>query len=125
MQSFVPSIKRLSVTIQWTADITEHTHVTEIKTLARASNNNNYDPQICCFLDWAEKCRAFELATLIRQKDLFVPLQDPEDVDHEIDENERDDHDSDETESDITPTTSLAHPPTNYFAIAVRLHSKD
>ena len=125
MQSFVPSIKWLSIAIQWTADITDHAHVTEIKTPARASNNNNYNPQICPFLDQAEKCWVFELMTLICQKDLFVPLQDLKDVDHEIDKNERDNQDSDETESDITPTTSLASPPTNYFIIAIHLHSKD
>lgn len=125
MQSFVPSIKRLGATIQWTADITEHAHMTEIKTLARASNNNNYDPQICHFLDQAEKCWAFELATLICQKDLFAPLQDLGDVNHEIDESQRDDEDLNETEPDIMPTMSLARPPTNYFAISIRLHSKD
>ena len=125
MQSFVSSIKQLSTTIQWTADITEHAHVTEIKTPARASNNNNYDPQICRFLDRAEKCQVFELATLIRQKDLFTPPQDLGDVNHEIDESQRDDEDSNETEPDIMPTTSLAHPPTNYFTISICLHSKD
>ncbi|KAI6015336.1 hypothetical protein F5J12DRAFT_781332 [Pisolithus orientalis] len=30
---------------------------------ASASNNNNYDPQICQYLNHAEKCRTFELMT--------------------------------------------------------------
>jgi hypothetical protein len=51
MQSFVPSIRRLSVAIQWSADVTEHTHISEIKTPTSASNNNNYDLQICWYLD--------------------------------------------------------------------------
>ena len=47
MQNFVQSISQLGVPIQWSADITEHAHISEIKIPARASNNNNYDPQIC------------------------------------------------------------------------------
>jgi len=61
MQSFVPSIRNVGVAIQWTTDVTEHAHVTEIKTPAEASNNHNYDPQICWYLDRSEKCRMFEL----------------------------------------------------------------
>jgi len=47
MQSVVPSILRAGVPIQWSADLTEHAHIEQIKEPARASNNNNYDPQIC------------------------------------------------------------------------------
>ncbi|KAG9309410.1 hypothetical protein JVU11DRAFT_10661 [Chiua virens] len=69
MQSIAPSIKCVGVTIQWTADTMEHAHVSEIKMPARSTNNNNYDPQICCYLDWAEKCRSFELATSLHEQD--------------------------------------------------------
>ena len=51
MQNFVPSISQLGVPIQWSANVTEHAHISEIKIPARASNNNNYDPQICWYLD--------------------------------------------------------------------------
>jgi len=46
MQSMVPSILRAGVPIQWSADLTEHAHIEQIKDPARACNNNNYDPQI-------------------------------------------------------------------------------
>ncbi|KAG1851431.1 hypothetical protein DFJ58DRAFT_728872 [Suillus subalutaceus] len=63
MQSIVPSIHSSGVTGQWSADVTEHVHITEIKDPARSSNNNNYDPQICRHLDRTDKCNRFELAT--------------------------------------------------------------
>ncbi|KAG2047667.1 hypothetical protein BDR06DRAFT_985100 [Suillus hirtellus] len=47
MQSIIPSICNSGVIGQWSADITEHAHITEIKDPARSSNNNNYDTQIC------------------------------------------------------------------------------
>ena len=47
MQSIIPSIWWSGVPMQWTADITEHVHITEIKVPAGSSNNNNYEPQIC------------------------------------------------------------------------------
>jgi hypothetical protein len=43
------------------ADTTEHAHITLIKDPGDATNNNNYDPQICRFLDRAEKCRLFDI----------------------------------------------------------------
>ena len=49
------------------ADVTEHAHITEIKDLARQSNNNNYDPQIYRHLDRKEKLCRFELATTFCQ----------------------------------------------------------
>ncbi|KAG1905725.1 uncharacterized protein F5891DRAFT_1125768 [Suillus fuscotomentosus] len=62
MQSIVPSIRNTGVAMQWTADTTEHAHITEIKDPAQSSNNNNYDPQICRHLDRVDKCRRFDLA---------------------------------------------------------------
>ncbi|KAG2104748.1 uncharacterized protein F5147DRAFT_775568 [Suillus discolor] len=46
MQSIVPSIRNSSIIAQWSADVTEHVHITEVKDPTRSSNNNNYDPQI-------------------------------------------------------------------------------
>ena len=42
--------------MQWFADITEHTHVQEIKVLTCAKNNQNYYSQIVQYLDCSEKC---------------------------------------------------------------------
>ncbi|KAG2751395.1 hypothetical protein P692DRAFT_20872491 [Suillus brevipes Sb2] len=63
MQSIMPSICSSGVTGQWSADVTEHVHITEIKDPVRFSNNNNYDPQICRHLDRTDKCNRFKLAT--------------------------------------------------------------
>ena len=67
--------------MQWTADVMEHTHVTEIKVPVESSNNNNYEPQICRYLDRAEKCRSFEFATSLLGQ--HVPGGSPSDVDSE------------------------------------------
>lgn len=69
MQSIVPSIRSSGVTGQWSADVTEHAHITEIKDPARSSNNNNYNPQICRHLDRTDKCNRFELATSLLDRE--------------------------------------------------------
>ncbi|KAG1842142.1 hypothetical protein F4604DRAFT_1939014 [Suillus subluteus] len=52
MQSITASTCKVGALIQWSADTTEHAHISEIKDPARHTNNNNYDPQICQeFLD--------------------------------------------------------------------------
>ncbi|KAI6010464.1 hypothetical protein EDC04DRAFT_2871206 [Pisolithus marmoratus] len=70
MQSVVPSIARVGVSIQWSADLTKHAHIEQIKDPARGSNNNNYDPQICWQLDCLEKCRNFDLAMSFKDRGL-------------------------------------------------------
>ncbi|KAG2050011.1 hypothetical protein BDR06DRAFT_892676 [Suillus hirtellus] len=51
MQSITASMSQVGALIQWSADATEHAHVSEIKDPARCTNNNDYDPQICRHLD--------------------------------------------------------------------------
>ncbi|KAG1861537.1 hypothetical protein DFJ58DRAFT_657398, partial [Suillus subalutaceus] len=63
LQNIAPSICNTSVNMQWSADAMEHAHITEIKNPACSSNNNNYDSQICCYLDHVDKCCCFDLAT--------------------------------------------------------------
>ena len=41
---------------QWLADVTEHAHIDVVKDPTRSSNNQNFDSQICCYLDRQEKC---------------------------------------------------------------------
>jgi len=65
LQHAVPSIRASGAVLQWSADVTEHAHVTEIKKLARAGNNQNYYSQIARHLDRAEKCTHFDVATRI------------------------------------------------------------
>src|SRR6267154_1470030 len=55
LQSVVPNIQANGAPIQWSADITEHAHITEIKNPARSSNNQAYESQICRHLDHTDK----------------------------------------------------------------------
>jgi len=86
MQSVVPSISRAGVPIQWSADLTEHAHIQQIKDPARGSNNNNYDPQICRQLDRLEKCRNFDLALSLKdpvlQRDMAGATEESDDEEH-------------------------------------------
>ena len=65
LQSVVPDIKSNGVPSQWSADFTEHAHISLVKEPARAGNNHGYEPQICRYLDRLEKIRNFDLATAI------------------------------------------------------------
>ena len=46
-QSMEPSIRSNGANIQWSADVTEHAHITEIKAPAESGNNQKYEEQIC------------------------------------------------------------------------------
>ena len=67
MHTVVPSIAACGVVIQWSADATEHVHITEIKVPGRSGNNQSYNPQICRWLDCSEKHRNFALALSIHE----------------------------------------------------------
>ncbi|KAG1854650.1 hypothetical protein C8R48DRAFT_609736 [Suillus tomentosus] len=124
MQSIVPSIRNTGVAMQWTADTTEHAHITEIKDPARSSNNNNYDPQICRHLDRVDKCRRFDLAMSLVDGMASSRLQDDnigDDVDFDVD-------DDDDLPTEFTATIKCpghSRPITNYFAIAKILQHKE
>ncbi|KAG2739313.1 hypothetical protein P692DRAFT_20881930 [Suillus brevipes Sb2] len=66
MQSITASTRKVGALIQWSADATEHAHISEIKDPARHTNNNDYNPQICRHLDRLEKLRHFEIATTLK-----------------------------------------------------------
>ncbi|KIK18406.1 hypothetical protein PISMIDRAFT_109496, partial [Pisolithus microcarpus 441] len=55
---------------QWSADVTEHAHIDLIKDPARSGNNQNFDTQICRYLDRQEKCQVFMQATMACDLDL-------------------------------------------------------
>ncbi|KAJ7813399.1 hypothetical protein B0H14DRAFT_3090354 [Mycena olivaceomarginata] len=63
LQSVVPAIRASGVPLQWSADVTEHAHITLIKDPASNTNNQNYEPQIVRHLDRKDKLRQFNLAT--------------------------------------------------------------
>jgi hypothetical protein len=66
LQSITSSTRKVGALIQWSADATEHAHISEIKEPARQTNNNDYDPQICRHLDREEKLRRFAIATSLK-----------------------------------------------------------
>ncbi|KAJ7725009.1 hypothetical protein DFH07DRAFT_871814 [Mycena maculata] len=65
LQSVIPAIRANGVPLQWSADVTEHAHITLVKDPASNSNNQNYESQICRHLDRRDKCRRFDLTTAI------------------------------------------------------------
>jgi len=65
LQSVVANIRANGAAFQWSMDITEHAHITEIKKPARAGNGLDYDSQICHTLNCSDKIRWFDLATSI------------------------------------------------------------
>ena len=70
MLSVAPGIPAMGTMGQWSADVTEHAHIDIVKDPARSSNNQNFDSQICRYLDRQEKCRLFTHATTIRAPNL-------------------------------------------------------
>jgi len=70
LQSVASNIRANGVAIQWSADVTEHAHITTIKDPARSGNNQNYESQICRYLDRLDKLRQFDLATAIREANI-------------------------------------------------------
>jgi hypothetical protein len=66
MQSVSLNIKANGAAINWTADHTEHAHIEVVKDPASSGNNQNYEEQICRYLDRSDKVRRFDLATAIR-----------------------------------------------------------
>ena len=53
--------------IQWSADPTERAHIDAIKVPSENTNNGQYGPHICQYLDRDEKRRLFDLATAIHE----------------------------------------------------------
>lgn len=144
MQSVVSNIRANGSPLKFSADRTENAHITEIKDPARAGNNQNYEDQICRFLDRREKCRGFDLATSILEAgvDFGEALQDhgpnnqSDTSDMDVDLNESDIDDAPDNNNRITSTSDLLdqiHPVSNlggsqrtksdYFNIAKELQS--
>ena len=117
LQSVVPSIWQSGAVMQWSADITKHAHVDEIKVPARASNNQNYYSQISCHLDWLEKCFRFDLATYI-EEDLDKGRDDDKDV---SDSGEDKDHEPDAEKIQFTDYSTPTCRIPNYFSISASL----
>jgi len=109
MHGVVPSVIESGAVIQWSADRTEHAHITEIKVPGRSGNNQDHNPQICRWLDRSEKHRNFSLAL-----HLLVSETDPTGT---PDDEEPEDTDPNDQIDDV----SLATAPLDLFAQAIQL----
>ncbi|KAJ7684950.1 hypothetical protein DFH06DRAFT_1463105 [Mycena polygramma] len=79
MLSVVRSVRWVGVPMQYTADVTEKAHSTEIKVPARTkTNHKDYDPQIARHLDRAEKLRQFDLITSLKSSGGELDLDSPD-----------------------------------------------
>lgn len=67
LNSVVMSICWSGPPIQWSADPTERAHIDAIKVPSENTNNGQYGPQICRYLDRDEKRRLFDLSTAIHE----------------------------------------------------------
>ena len=76
MLSIAPTISNMGTLGQWSANVTEHAHIDVIKDPAQSGNNQNFDAQICRYLNHQEKCRLFAHATTIHDLDLAEDLDD-------------------------------------------------
>ncbi|KAF9231430.1 hypothetical protein BU15DRAFT_56127 [Melanogaster broomeanus] len=130
MQSVVLSISNVGSLLQWSADTTEHAHITLIKDPGEATNNHNYDPQICRFLDRAEKCRLFDDAvrlSLTASEASHTRDHSEDNVDVNIDNDNDNDNNGFVELPEIHPASVLsdlwgsARQPTNFFEKAHEL----
>ncbi|KAG1824986.1 hypothetical protein EV424DRAFT_1471865 [Suillus variegatus] len=121
MQSITTSTCQVGALIQWSADATEHAHVSEIKDPARRTNNNDYDPQICHHLDQEEKLRRFAVATSLKSSPTDPNLEEL--CEDEGDEDkDKDKEENGENDEPMDPQTALleelnhTHTTSNYFS---------
>jgi len=119
LQHVVPSIRASGAVLQWSADMTEHAHITEIKKPARAGNNQNYYSQIARHLDCTEKCARFDTATRILSlcEDVSDGREEEEDHEHE--------HGPDEETDNASFYPSPTRKILNYFDIVSSLSNGD
>ncbi|KAI5994536.1 hypothetical protein EDC04DRAFT_2586229 [Pisolithus marmoratus] len=115
-QSVVLSIWQSGAVMQWSADITEHAHIEEIKVLACAGNNQNYNNQIVCHLDQLDKCLHFDLATYIQQHMDRCRTDDENPSDSDVEEEYEADG-----EGYLSAYSTLTCQIPNYFSISVSL----
>ena len=115
LQSVVPSICLSGVVMQWSAEVTEHAHIQEIKVPACTGNNQNYYSQIACYLDCLEKCFQFDLVTHLHSQGSQVNWG--EEDDNEIFEQDNE-HESYPEDSSIADHMAAFRPISNYFAMA-------
>jgi len=98
--------------MQWSADVTEHTHVEEIKVPAHAGNNQNYYSQIVRHLDQLDKCFRFDLVTYVKEYGGQVDVENEDFSDGEEGEEHELDAGTLHLSEYLTPTCQVP----NYFS---------
>jgi len=116
LQSVIPSIRDSGAVMQWSADITEHAHIQEIKVPACAGNNQNYYSQIARYLDHSEKCFRFDLTTHLHSQASEVNHGEDDEDELPLGTDDRDEPDSED--SSFADHLAAFCPVSNYFAIA-------
>ena len=108
LQSVTSKIHENGAAVQWSADATEQCHVTEIKELAHSSNNQEYESQICHFLDCADKCQWFDIATAICEAHInFCSLTDDPGLESDGDDDRLCENPGEDPLSTISTTEAL------------------
>ena len=110
LQNVVTSIRSAGATMQWTADVTEHAHVTEIKQPARSGNNQDYYTQIARHLDRSDKCFRFDIATQFASMEQGRPEEESDD--------QEDEHEPESETLHAIHYYLPAHASVNYFEVA-------
>ena len=105
--------------MQWSADATEHAHVTKVKNLVCAGNNQNYYCQIARHLDCIDKCFQFDLAMQIATM-LKLECQPNGNGDNDDNNNNEngEEHEPDEEAWNLSLYSSLTRKVMDYFQIA-------
>ena len=100
--------------MQWSANVTEHAHVQEIKDPTHTGNNQHYYSQISCYLDRSERCFQFDLATHLHTQVSQVNQGEDGDEVFELD----DEHESCPEDLSIADHMAAFHLINDYFAMA-------
>ncbi|KIM86842.1 hypothetical protein PILCRDRAFT_86461 [Piloderma croceum F 1598] len=72
MGSVAHSVIRMGALYQYTSDITEHCHITHVKTPYQMSNHRNFHQQCCCYMDHVEKSHIFALYTSLKANNISL-----------------------------------------------------
>jgi hypothetical protein len=124
LQSIVPCIQWSGTLPQWSADTTERLHIVYIKMPRENTNGRDYPPQICRNLDRQEKCRHFELATMLEDAISTNPDLVSQVDDHDRLFNTGDDQDWKDDLPHVAGAFRPARSIPNLFAIAEDIQSK-
>ena len=93
-----------NIASQWSADFTEHAHITLVKDPARAGNNQMNEAQICRYLDRLETIRDFNLMTALLASGVRLEAGDSDNTHSEKSDS---DTDSDEEHAQVSTTEEL------------------